>query len=279
MTDIFNTLSMYFEYSFVRYAFIVGVLISLCSSILGVSLVLKRLSYIGDSLSHTAFGLMAVASIVSFIEDMIFVLFTTILISIFITKNANKKIKGDAMLTMLSVSSLGLGYLFMNMFNNSANLAADVCVTLFGSTAILTLTLNEVIICIIMSIVVIFMYIIFYNKIFAITFDEDFSKATGVNVELYNLIVSIILAIIIVLAMNLVGSLLISALIIFPALSAMRVFNNFKAVIICSAIFSVICSSLGLTLSILHGTPVGSTIVAVDLMGFILLSIIGKIRR
>lgn len=279
MSDTLATLSMYFEYSFVRYALIVGVLVSLCSSILGVSLVLKRLSYIGDSLSHTAFGLMSVATVVSFVEEMIFVIFTTILISIFITRNANKQIKGDAMLAMLSSSSLGLGYLFMNMFNSSANLAADVCVVLFGSTAILTLTSAEVTICIVMSIIVILMYIIFYNKIFAITFDEDFSKATGVNVDLYNTIISIILAIIIVLAMNLVGSLLISVLIIFPALASMRVFNNFKAVIICSAIFSVVCSTLGILISILNGTPVGSTIVAVDLTGFILFSIIGKLRR
>lgn len=280
MSESLATLTMYFQnYAFVRNALIVGVLISLCSSILGVSLVLKRLSYIGDSLSHTAFGLIAVSTLVGFIEEMVFVLLATILISIFITKNANKEMKGDAMLTMLSVSALALGYLFMNVANVSSNLAADVCVTLFGSTAILTLTSVEVTLCIVMSIVVIVVYIFFYNKLFAITFDEDFSTATGVNVDLYNMIISIILAIIIVLAMNLVGSLLISALIIFPALSAMRVFNNFKSVIICSAIFSVICSSVGIVVSILEGTPVGSTIVAIDLLGFIIFSIIGKLRR
>lgn len=280
MSESLATLTMYFQnYAFVRNALIVGVLISLCSSILGVSLVLKRLSYIGDSLSHTAFGLIAVSTLVGFIEEMVFVLLATILISIFITKNANKEMKGDAMLTMLSVSALALGYLFMNVANVSSNLAADVCVTLFGSTAILTLSSVEVTLCIVMSIVVIVVYIFFYNKLFAITFDEDFSTATGVNVDLYNMIISIILAIIIVLAMNLVGSLLISALIIFPALSAMRVFNNFKSVIICSAIFSVICSSVGIVVSILEGTPVGSTIVAIDLLGFIIFSIIGKLRR
>lgn len=280
MSDIIETLNLYFQYSFVRYAIIVGVLISLCSSILGVTLVLKRLSYIGDSLSHTAFGLMAFSSIIGLVDDMLFIMVSITLLSIFITRgSANKKINGDAILTVMSVASLGLGYLMMNVFKVSANLTADVCSTLFGSTAILTLTKNEVTACIILSIVVLFVYVVFHNRLFAITFDEDFSKATGVNVNFYNLIVSIILAIIIVLSINLVGSLLISALIIFPALSAMRVFNSFKSVIICSAIFSVICSTLGLLISILEGTPVGATIVTIDLIGFIIFSIIGKLRR
>lgn len=280
MSDIIETLNLYFQYSFVRYAIIVGVLISLCSSILGVTLVLKRLSYIGDSLSHTAFGLMAFSSIIGLVDDMLFIMVSITLLSIFITRgSANKKINGDAVLTVMSVASLGLGYLMMNVFKVSANLTADVCSTLFGSTAILTLTKNEVTACIVLSIVVLFVYVVFHNRLFAITFDEEFSKATGVNVNFYNLIVSIILAIIIVLSINLVGSLLISALIIFPALSAMRVFNSFKSVIICSAIFSVICSTLGLLISILEGTPVGATIVTIDLIGFIIFSIIGKLRR
>lgn len=281
MSEIMEKLTMYFEYPFVRYALIVGVLISLCSSILGVSLVLKRLSYIGDSLSHSAFGLMAVGTLVSFIEEMVFVLVSTIIVSIFITKNASneKEIKGDAILTVMSVASLGAGYLLMNLFGSSANLAADVCSTLFGSTAILTLTSIEVNLCVFLSVTVMILYVLFYNKIFAVTFDESFSRATGVNVDLYNMIISIILAIIIVLSINLVGSLLISALIIFPALSSMRVFNNFKSVIISSAIFSVVCSTLGIILSILYGTPVGSTIVAIDLLGFILFSIVGKLIK
>ncbi len=280
ISDTLNTLAMYFQYPFVRYAIIVGILISLCSSILGVTLVLKRLSYIGDSLSHTAFGLMAFSSVLGLVDDMLFVLVSTTILSIFITRTSdNKKFKGDAILTVMSVSSLGLGYLFMNVFNNTANLAADVCSTLFGSTAILTLTISEVYLCIIMSIVVILVYILFYNKIFAITFDENFAKATGVNVNLYNFIISVILAVIIVLSINLVGSLLISALIIFPALSAMRVFNSFRGVIICSAIFSVVCSTIGLLISILEGTPVGSTIVAVDLVGFLIFNIIAKIKK
>lgn len=280
MSDIWSQLAMYFEYSFVVNAFIVGVLISLCSSMLGVSLVLKRLSFIGDSLAHTVFGIMSLGAIVGFLDNMLVVLAITIAITVAVTRTgASKLIQGDAILTLMSVSSLGVGYLVMNMSNSSANLAADVCSTLFGSTSILTLTKSEVNLCIALTVIVVCVYVFFYNKLFAVTFDEDFARATGVNVELYNTIISIILAIIIVLAINLVGSLLISALIVFPALSSMRVFNSFRSVIISSAVLSVLCSSVGLVLSVLYGTPVGSTIVAVDLVAFCIFCFIGKIRR
>lgn len=280
MTNIIDSLQMYFSLPFVRYAFIVGVLISLCSSVLGVNLVLKRLSHIGDSLAHATFGFMALGGLIEIFNSTFAVLIATALISIFITRNStNKMIKGDAVLTLMSVSSLGVGYLVMSTSSGSSNLAADVCSTLFGSMQILTLRQNDVYFCVIASIIVMFLYVIFYNKIFAITFDEDFSRATGVKVSFYNLVISLILAIIIVLAIKLVGSLLISALIIFPALSSMRVFNNFKSVVISSCIFSVICSSSGIITSILVGTPVGPTIVAVDLVGFILFSIIGKVKK
>lgn len=280
MYSIIERLYTYFQYDFVVNAFIVGILISLCSSMLGVSLVLKRLSYIGDSLAHTAFGLMALGSVLNMFNNMAVVITATVLISVWITRgNGSQMIKGDAVLTLFSVSSMGLGYLIMNLGNTSSNLAADVCATLFGSTAILTLSRLDVLVCVLASIVVVLIYILFYNKIFAVTFDEEFAKATGVKVDGYNTIISVTLAVIIVLAMNLVGSLLISALVVFPALASMRVFKSFKGVIISSAIFSVICSSLGLIIAILQGTPVGSTIVAVDLVGFILLSIVGKIRR
>lgn len=279
MNNIINQLIMYFEYDFVQYAMIVGVLISLCSSILGVSLVMKRMSYIGDSLAHVAFGIMSVGAVLPFLDNMFSVLLLTILISVAITRNTSqRKIKGDALLTMLSVSSLGIGYLVMNLGKVSANLAADVCATLFGSTQILTLSKEKVVLSIVLSIVVVFVYIFFYHKIFAVTFDEDFATATGVKVTLYNTIISIVLAVIIVLAVNLVGSLLISALIIFPALASMRVFKSFKTVIISSAVFSVLCSSIGIIISILISTPVGATIVAVDLAGFILFAIIGMIK-
>ena len=269
--NIIEKLRFYMNYPFVVYALVVGVLIALCSSLFGVSLVLKRFSFIGDGLSHVAFGAMSVSAVLNTMP-------ITIIVAIILLKlGENTKIKGDALIAILSVGSLAIGYMLVNMFSSSANVSGDVCTSLFGSTSILTLTKVEVIICITMSLVVISLYIIFYNKIFAITFDETFSKATGVNTERYNLFIAIIIAIIIVLGMNLVGSLLISALIVFPALSAMRLMKNFRSVVICSAIMSIICALLGILSSILLSTPVGSTIVLANIILFILSSIIGKV--
>lgn len=274
------TLIDYFSHPFVRYAFIVGILISLCSSLLGVTLVLKRFSFIGDGLSHVAFGAMCIAGVLNVFNNMIIVLPITVLSAILLLRNGqNSKIKGDASLAVISVSSLSLGYLLMNLFSTSANLSGDVCSTLFGSFSILTLTPVEVWICTILSILVIIAFIIFYNKIFAITFDENFAQAIGTHASIYNLVIAVIIAIIIVLAMNLVGSLLISALVIFPSLSAMRVFKSFRLVTLSSAIISVVCSTTGLIISLLASTPVGPTIVAIDLLVFFIFSIIGKICR
>ena len=275
-----STLIHYFSFSFVQYAFIVGVLISLCSSLLGVTLVLKRFSFIGDGLSHVAFGAMAIAAVLNLSNNMYLVLpFTVIAAILLLRTGKNTKIQGDAAIAVISVSSLALGYLLMNVFSSSANLAGDVCSTLFGSTSILTLTKAEVYLCVILSIAVIAAFIVFYNKIFAVTFDENFAQAVGTHAGLYNLVIAVIIAIIIVLAMNLVGSLLISALVIFPALSAMRVLRSFKSVIICSAAVSVVCSVSGLLISILAGTPVGSTIVAVNLFVFVVFSVAGKFLK
>ena len=275
-----STLIHYFSFSFVQYAFIVGVLISLCSSLLGVTLVLKRFSFIGDGLSHVAFGAMAIAALLNLSNNMYLVLpFTVIAAILLLRTGKNTKIQGDAAIAVISVSSLALGYLLMNVFSSSANLAGDVCSTLFGSTSILTLTKAEVYLCVILSIAVIAAFIVFYNKIFAVTFDENFAQAVGTHASLYNLVIAVIIAIIIVLAMNLVGSLLISALVIFPALSAMRVLRSFKSVIICSAAVSVVCSVSGLLISILAGTPVGSTIVAVNLFVFVVFSVAGKFLK
>lgn len=271
-----QTLSLYFSHSFVCYAFIVGILISLCSSLLGVTLVLKRFSFIGDGLSHVAFGSICIAAVLNLSNNMLIVLPITVLSAVLLLKSGkNAKIKGDASIAMISVSSLAIGYLLMNLFSTSSNLSGDVCSTLFGSTSILTLSKTDVWLCIVLSILVILLFIIFYNKIFAVTFDETFAQAIGTHASVYNLMIAIIIAVIIVLAMNLVGSLLISALVIFPALSAMRIFKSFKSVTICSAIISVLCSASGLLISILAGTPVGSTIVAVDLIVFALCWIIG----
>jgi zinc transport system permease protein len=278
MNDIFNTLLHYFSFPFVRYALIVGILIALCSSLLGVTLVLKRFSFIGDGLSHVAFGAIAVAAVFGFTNDTVIVMPVTIIAAVILLKSGqNTKIRGDASLAMLSVGALAIGYLLMNLFSKSSNISGDVCSTLFGSTSILTLTMAEVWVSVIMSVIVVAVFLLFYHKIFAVTFDETFARATGTRTDMYNLIVAVITAVIIVLAMNLVGSLLISALIIFPAMSAMRVFKNFRAVILCSVIISMIAASSGIIISILASTPVGSTIVAIDIVVFILFCGVGKL--
>ena len=266
----------YLEYPIVRYALIVGILISLCASLLGVTLVLKRFSFIGDGLSHVAFGAMAIASVLNLIDKMYLVLPLTVVCAVLILwTGQNAKIKGDAAIAMISVSALALGYLLMNVFGTSANLAGDVCSTLFGSTSIITLKLSEVMLCIVISVIVIVVFILFYNKLFSVTFDENFAKASGTNSQGYNLLIAIIIAVIIVLGMNLVGSLLISALVIFPALSAMRLFKSFMRVTVFSAVFAVLCAFLGIAISIIAGTPVGSTIVAADIAGFLICSLVG----
>lgn len=278
MNTMIETIKIYLQYPFVRYALIVGILISLCSSMLGVTLVLKRFSFIGDGLSHVAFGAIAIASVLKVSNDMPLILVITIICAILLLKTGqNTKIQGDAAIAMISVGALAIGYLLMNLFSTSSNLAGDVCSTLFGSTSILTLTEIEVRLCIILSVIVMAIFILFYNKIFAVTFDESFAKSTGTKSNAYNLLIAIIIAVIIVLAMNLVGSLLISALVVFPALSAMRIFKSFKSVILCSAVFSVICATLGILISILAGTPVGSTIVAADIIGFLLFYAAGNL--
>lgn len=276
---IAETISLYMTYPFVRYALITGTLIALCSSLLGVTLVLKRFSFIGDGLSHVAFGAMAVAAILDIAKLNLFVLPVTVICAVLLLQSGqNAKIKGDAAVAMISVGSLAIGYLLMNIFSTSSNLSGDVCSTLFGSTSILTLEPYDVWLCIILSAVVIAAFVLMYNKLFAVTFDEQFAQATGVNAKLYNLIIAVVIAVIIVLAMNLVGSLLISALVIFPALSAMRVFKSFKAVTICSAVLSVACSVSGILISIVAGTPVGSTIVAVDIAVFFVFYAAGLFR-
>lgn len=271
-------LGLYLQYPFVRYALIVGILIALCSSLLGVTLVLKRFSFIGDGLSHVAFGAIAVAAVLNLTNEMVLVLPVTVISAILLLRTGqNTRIKGDAAIAMISVGAMAIGYLIMNIFSTSANLSGDVCSTLFGSTSILTLTEREVTLCIVLSVLVAVLFILFYNKIFAVTFDEAFAEATGTPANRYNLLIAVIIAVIIVLAMNLVGSLLISALVIFPALSAMRLFGSFRSVTICSAVLSVICAAAGIIISILAGTPVGSTIVAADIAAFGICCLIGKL--
>lgn len=280
MTEIFETLRFYFTATpIVTYALIVGVLVSVCASLLGVTLVLKRLSFIGDGLSHVAFGAMAIATVLRISNDMLVVMPVTVGAAVVILCLGNRaKIKGDSAIAMVSVSAMAVGYLLMNVFPVSANVAGDTCDTLFGGSLI-TLSLFDVWSCIILSVVIIAVFVVFYNKLFAVTFDEDFAAATGIRVGFYNLVLSVIIAAIIVLAMNLVGSLLVSALVVFPSLAAMRVARSFKTVTACAATLSGVCSLVGILVSILADTPAGATIVTVDIAAFLVCALIGKIRR
>jgi len=279
MIFVASKLSMYLQYPFVRYALIVGVLIALCSSLLGVTLVLKRFSFIGDGLSHVAFGAMSVAAVVGLTNQMFIVMPVTIVCAVLLLRTGQKaRLQGDASVAIISVTALALGYLLMNVFPTSSNVSADVCGTLFGSSSILNLRMAEVWVSIALSVVTVAVFVIFYNRIFAVTFDENFAKATGVKTDIYNLLIAVIIAVVIVLAMNLVGSLLISALVIFPALSAMRVFKSFLSVTICSTVLSVSTAFIGILASVLLGTPVGPTIVAGEAIVFIVFWIIGACK-
>ncbi|SHK63410.1 zinc transport system permease protein [Fibrobacter sp. UWT2] len=279
MPELLDKLFFYLDFPFVRYAIIVGVLVSLCSSLLGVTLVLKRYSYIGDGLSHVAFGALSIAAVLKVTNNMLIILPITIAVAVLLLCSGKKaKVKGDAAIAMVSVGALAIGYLLMNIFSTSANISGDVCTTLFGSTSILTLKVEEVYLCVALSIAVLTVFVIFYHKIFAITFDENFAQATGVRVMLYNILVAVIIAVIIVLAMNLVGALLVSALVVFPALSAMRLFKSFFSVTVAAGIISVLCSLTGILIAILAGTPVGSTIVAIDIVVFGIICLVSLIR-
>ena len=287
MAILWERLAASFNMSNAWYALIVGILTALIASLLGVTLVLKRFSFIGDGLSHVAFGALTISAVLQSVfkftlfNDMVIVLPITVIAAILLLRTGqNTKIKGDAAVAMISVGALAIGYLLMNLFKpRSGNVSGDVCSTLFGATSILTLEPKDVIVCCVLTFIVLIVFILFYNKIFSITFDESFSKATGTNADAYNLLLAVMIAVIIVMAMNLVGSLLISALVIFPALSAMRVCKSFRSVTVCAGIMSVCCAFLGMITAILAGTPVGSTIVAVDILAFILFTIAGKLKK
>ncbi|WP_235897111.1 metal ABC transporter permease [Hornefia butyriciproducens] len=272
-------LTFYLDYPFVRYAIIVGLLIALVSSLLGVTLVLRHFSYIGDGLSHVAFGAMSVAVVLKLSDRMLLILPVTIFSAVILLKSGqNRRVKGDAAVAMLSVGALAFGYLTVNVAGASANVSGDVCSTLFGSTSILTLTTGEVALCAVLSAVTLMLFLLLYNRLFALTFDENFARVCGISVEFYNLLLAVIIAVIIVLAMNLVGALLVSALIIFPTMAAMRLFESFRAVTAASAAISVSCALIGILVSVLAGTPVGSTIVVADALAFGLSMIAARLR-
>ncbi|MBP5276639.1 MAG: metal ABC transporter permease [Lachnospiraceae bacterium] len=280
--SVLSTLAEYLSHSSVRNALIVATLIALCASLLGTTIVLKRLSFIGDGLSHVAFGALCIATVLSISEKMFLVLPVTVLVAIILMGgNDNKRIKGDAAIAMLSVGALAFGYLLLNIFPNSktGNVSGDVCSTLFGSTSILTLSDADVIMCIVLSISVVLFFVVFYNRIFSVTFDENFASATGIRCNLYRLLISVIIAVVIVLSMQLVGSLLISALIVFPVLSAERIFRSFFSVVLSSGVIGIFCAFTGIIASILFSTPTGATVVCVNVLVFAICVVVGKIIR
>lgn len=280
MSTLLEKLSSYWAYPFVRYALIVGVLIALCSSVLGVPLVLKRFSFLGDGLSHVAFGAMSIASVMHLTNKMPLVMIVTVLSAILLLRGGqNAKTRADAAIAMISVGALAIGYLLMNVFSASSNLSGDVCSTLFGSTSILTLSSADVLLCVGMSIFTMTVFVVFYNRLFAITFDETFARAVGTKAQQYNLLLAVVIAVVIVLAMNLVGSLLICALIIFPAMSAMRLFRSFRGVMIFAAVLSAVCALVGILVSVLGGTPVGSTIVVIQILAYLLSCAAGRLCK
>lgn len=275
-----QTLAYYLSFPFVRYALVVGVLISLCASLFGVTLVLKRYSFIGDGLSHVAFGAIAIATVLKLSNNTLLVMPITILAAVVLLKSGqNAKLKGDSAIAIFSVSAMSIGYVLMNVFSASSNVAGDVCCTLFGSTSILTLKKEDVWISAVFSVLVVAVFIIFYNRIFTVTFDETFAKASGIKTNAYNFLIAIVIAVIIVLGMNLVGSLLISALVVFPALAAMRLVNNFKGVIIASAVIAVVSALAGMIASIYLSTPTGASIVICNLISYLIACLVGKIRH
>ena len=275
-----NTIIEYFSFPFVRYAFLVGIMVAFCAAMLGVVLVLKRFSFLGDGLSHFAFGVVAIAAVLGLTNNMLLVMPVTAFCAVILLRaGKNTGISGDAGLAMISVSSLAVGYLLLNVFSVSSNVSGDVCSTLFGSASILTLKKSDVVLCAVMCIIVTAVFVLFYNRIFSVTFDESFATATGTNSNVYNTVVAIIAAVIIVLAMKLVGSLLISALIVFPALSAMRLFTSFKSVVICASVLSVSCAAAGLLLSIVFSTPAGATVGGADIVAFCICYVTGKIIK
>ncbi|MBR3077710.1 MAG: metal ABC transporter permease [Oscillospiraceae bacterium] len=277
-------MSMLLEYlqkSYMQNALLVGALVALCAGLLGVTLVLRRFSFIGDGLSHVAFGAMTVAAVLGLTNDMLLVMPVTILCAVLLlAAGTNTKIKGDASVAMISVGALAIGYLLMNLFppRGKGNISGDVCTTLFGGTSILTLTKAEVWLSIALSVVVVIFFLLFYHKIFAVTFDESFAAATGSRTRLYNFAIAVIIAVVVVLAMKLVGSLLISALVVFPALSAMRVFKSFRSVSVCATCISVLCAVVGILTAAVAGTPVGSTIVVANIAVFGLFTLAGFLR-
>ncbi len=273
MTEQLQNIINMFQYDFMLRAIIGGILVSLCAALLGVSLVLKRYSMIGDGLSHVGFGSLAIAASLNLVSPLEFAMPVVVISAFFLLRlSSNSKIKGDAAIALVSTSALAIGITVATM---TKSMDSDINSYLFGS--ILSMSERDMWFSIVLSVIVLALFVVFYNKIFAVTFDENFAKATGTRAGIYNMIIAMLTALTIVVGMKMMGSLLISSLIIFPAITSMRVCKRFITVMISSALVSVVCFFIGLTISYLYSTPVGASIVIVNLAALIIFSAFGGI--
>jgi len=280
MTGWLSILGEYLAYPFVQNALAAGLLVALASALLGVTLVLRRLSHIGDGLSHVAFGAMAVAGALNLSGDLALSLPVTAACAVLLLRRGGKaRIRGDAALAMLAVGAMALGYLALNLRPGSSNVSGDVCSALFGSTSILTLSAGDVRLCAALSLGVTLFFVLFRHRIFEISFDPDFARACGTRTGPWETALALLSAVVIVLAMRLVGTLLVSALLVFPAVSAMRVARSFRSVLLVAAATGVFCALAGILVSVVAGTPVGSTVVAADIVAFLAFSLAGRLLR
>ncbi len=263
-----------FSETFMLRALIVGVLVSLCAALLGVSLVLKRYSMIGDGLSHVGFGALAVASVFNFAPLSVALPVVIAAAFILLRISESSKIKGDSAIAIISTGSLAIGVIAVSL---SGGMTVDISNYMFGS--ILTMTKNDVWLSVSLAAIVVLLFVLFYNKIFAVTFDESFSRATGIRAELYNMLIAFLTAVTVVLGMRMMGTLLISSLIIFPALTSMRLSKSYRAVIITSSVLSVVCFFIGILSSYLLETPTGASVVCVNIFAFIIFSVIAVIKN
>jgi zinc transport system permease protein len=274
ITDIFVIVSEMFSFTFLVRAFVVGMLVSLCASLLGISLVMKRFSMIGDGLSHVGFGSLAVATAMNAAPLVVAIPVVIAAAFLLLRLSENSKIKGDAAIALISTSSLAIGVVIISL---TTGMNTDVCNYMFGS--ILAMSVNDVYLSVALSITVLILFIFFYHKLFAITFDETFAKAGGVKTGVYNMLIALLTALTIVLGMRMMGALLISSLIIFPALTSMRVFKRFKTVTICSAIVAMFCFFTGIIISYFYATPAGASVVMMNIFAFVLFWAIGVFSR
>ncbi|MBR0198214.1 MAG: zinc ABC transporter substrate-binding protein [Kiritimatiellae bacterium] len=274
-----DTLAEFLAWPFVWRALIVGVLIALCSALLGVTLVLRRLSFMGDSLSHVAFGAMAICGAIGMISGGMWLSLLLTASAAILLLGCGTKGRGDAQLAMLSVTSMAVGYLMMNLFPASSNISGDICTTLFGAVSLLTLSFLDAFFCVILSIAVIIFHLFTYHRNFDIAFDEEFSRVSGVNAKLFNFLSAIVVASVIVVSMKLVGALLVSALLVFPGVSALKISKSFRSVTLTAAAFSIVFALTGILAAVIAGTPVGATIVAVEAIGYFSALIFSKLAR